>query len=440
MDQNARGNRRQPEYILTFRRVIRIFDVSTSPLFNSYGIERILDVGTEEQLCMIDSGTRRLMRQSFLLVLLFSLSCISCENNPFDAIDTRGSAPFLQSATITPAGFDLDLIFPPGASYTLNASLSALVSDAQGAPDVAAVSFVLLGPSSDVPLASGQCAKTLPPDNSQPVVCSGALTFSIDQNATGIYRLTLSALDQAGHVSATLLQEIPVFRGTSAPVLSQPGARILALAGTDSTRYAITVAAFDANGLKDIAQVSVRAIGARNATPMTMYDDGVKVHFDATAGDGIYSIPSWVSPTGDIHDVIFEFLATDRAGHASNVIRRPVANATPRFTSFNVPATITRPASGNTTVTFSLTVADDDGLADIDSVYFRNMSSTSPTPFLLYDDGDMTAHGDPVAHDGSYASILQISSTNTPGVKLFQFSVTDRLGARADSTKNITIN
>lgn len=389
---------------------------------------------------MTDSGTRRLMRKSFLPVFLFSLAFVSCENNPLDAIDARGAAPYLRSATITPAGFDLDAMIIPGTSYPLNASVSALVSDPQGASDVAAVTFALFAPSGDVPIASGQCAKTLPSDNSQPVACTGTLAFSVDRNAAGIYRLELSALDQAGHVSATLLQEIPVYRGKSAPVLSQPGARILEQAGSDSTRYAVTVAAFDSNGLADIARVTVRAIGAKNTTLLTMYDDGSKLHVDALAGDGIYSLPAWVSPVGDIHDVVFEFLATDKAGHAGNAIRRPVANAIPRFIAFNVPPTITRPVSGNSTVTFSVGVADDDGLADIDSVYFRNMSSTSPVPFLLYDDGDVTAHGDPVAHDGSYASILQISSSNSPGVKLFQFSVTDRFGARADSTKTITIN
>jgi hypothetical protein len=426
--------------MLTFRPVLRIFDVPTSPLFNTHGIERILDVGTEEMLCMIDSGTRRLMRTSSLLGLLISLACVSCENNPLDAIDTQGNAPFLQSVTISPAGFDLDAIITPETSYTLYASVSALVSDPQGASDVAAVSFAFFSPASDVPIASGQCSITLPTDNSQPATCSGTLTFSIDRNATGTYRLELLARDKAGHGSASLLQEIAVTRSKSAPVLSLPGARVLAQAGTDSTLYAVSVAAFDSNGLGDIAQVSVRAIGAKNAAAVMMYDDGLKSHGDATAGDGIFSISTWVSPVGDIHDVVFQFLATDRAGHASNTVRRPVANATPSFVAFNVPATITRPTSGNSTVTFSVTVADDDGLADIDSVYFRNMSSTAPTPFLLYDDGDMIAHGDPVAHDGSYASILQISSTNTPGVKLFQFTVTDRLGARADSTKNITIN
>jgi hypothetical protein len=121
-------------------------------------------------------------------------------------------------------------------------------------------------------------------------------------------------------------------------------------------------------------------------------------------------------------------------------VRRPIANELPRFTALDVPLTITRPATGSTLITFAVTVADGNGLSDIDSVYFRNMSATTPVPFLLFDDGNIAAHGDTTAGDGSYASILQITSSNTPGAKLFQFSVTDRVGSRADSTITITIN
>jgi hypothetical protein len=236
------------------------------------------------------------------------------------------------------------------------------------------------------------------------------------------------------------MQELPVYTGNSAPVLSTPGARVLAQSGADSVRYALTVSARDSNGLADIASVSVRTIGVKSPAVLQMYDDGLKSHADAVAGDGVYSTPAWVSPSGTLLEVSFEFSASDRAGHASNVVRRPLANDPPQFVALNVPLTITRPATGSTLVTFAARVTDRNGLSDIDSVYFRNMSATTPVPFLLYDDGNIAAHGDSVANDGSYASILQISSSNTPGAKQFRFSVTDRMGDRADTTLTITIN
>jgi len=388
---------------------------------------------------MSDSGTERLMRISSLAVILLLLLFVSCENNPLDAIDTQGSAPYLHSAAVSPAGFDLDAM-TQGTSYPLYAALTATVRDPQGASDVAAVTYVLFDPSGDSQVASGKCAIIMPPTQSEPVIGTGTFSFSVDAGATGNYRLEISAVDQAGHMSATFVQEIPVFRGKSAPFLSLPGARLLAESGADSIRYALSISATDGNGLGDISKVTVRAVGAKDDTPRTMYDDGGKLHADAVAGDGTYSLPLWVAPLGDIHDVVFEFSAEDRAGHPSNIARRPVANAVPRFITLDVPSTIQRPASGASTVTFRVTVTDDDGLPDIDSVYFRNMSTANPVPFPLYDDGNLQTHGDSTALDGSYASILEISSSNSPGVKAFRFSVTDRFGARADTTRNITIN
>lgn len=380
------------------------------------------------------------MRKSSLFPFIFALLILSCDDNPLDAVDIEGAAPFLNSITILPTGFDLDTKNPTGGMYQLVASMTVQVGDPDGASDVAAVTYALFGPSGGTAITSGELGKTLPPAESLAVSCNGQVTFTVARSQTGIYRLEMQARDRAGHLSSTLLQELPVYAGKSAPALSQPGARALAQSGVDSTLYALTVSATDSNGLADIAAVTVRTIGVRNPEALQMFDDGLKSHADAVAGDGVYSIPAWVVPTGSILEVAFEFSATDRAGHASNVVRRPIANELPRFTALDVPLTITRPATGSTLITFAVTVADGNGLSDIDSVYFRNMSATTPVPFLLFDDGNIAAHGDTTAGDGSYASILQITSSNTPGAKLFQFSVTDRVGSRADSTITITIN
>jgi len=419
---------------------MRIFDIPTSHLSNFFGILRIQDVGTEEQLRMSDSGTRRPMRTSSLLSLLGVLLLSSCENNPLDAIDPRGAEPFLQSVTILPKGFDLDTKTSSGGNYTLVTTVVAVVSDPQGASDITDVTYALYDPVGATPIATGKLTKTAPASDSSPVTCNAMLTFYVARQATGIYRLEIQAIDKVGHVSGMLIQELPVYTGRSAPVLSAPGARVLAQSGADSVRYALTVSASDSNGLADIAVVSVRTIGVKNPVTLPMYDDGAPSHADAIAGDGVYSVPAWVSPTGSLLEVAFEFSASDRAAHASNVVRRPVANDPPQFVALNVPATITRPVTGSTLVTFAATVADRNGLSDIDSVCFRNMSATTPVPFLLFDDGDVAAHGDSVANDGSFASILQITASNTPGAKLFKFSVTDRMGGRADSTVTITIN
>ncbi len=108
--------------------------------------------------------------------------------------------------------------------------------------------------------------------------------------------------------------------------------------------------------------------------------------------------------------------------------------------SLTIPSTITRPGSGSSLISFFAAVADTNGRTDIDSVYFVNLSSTTPAPVLMYDDGDLTTHGDSVAADGVWSRRLSIDATTSTGAKTFRFSATDRAGARADSTRIITIN
>jgi hypothetical protein len=426
--------------VLTFRKGLRIIDIATPLLFHSFGIARIRDVGTEEQLCMTDSGTRRLMRISYVFYCLLPFLLFSCEKNPLDSVDSQGAAPFLQSATVTPANFDLDVMSTSGSSYQITVALGALVNDPQGTSDIAAVTYVLWGPSGDAPLSRGTLAAIPGAPGTGPVTYSGNLAFAVTRAASGTYHIDINATDKAGHISTTISAAISIIKGKSAPVLSLPGARAIASAGSDSTLYALSIAADDSNGLSDVALVTVRALGSRDSSSVTLFDDGLKSHGDAVAGDGFFSALTWIKPRTSVQEVIFEFRAADREGNQSNVLQRQAANDPPRFVRFNVPSTIQRPTSGTSLISFFVAVADNNGLSDVDSVYFRNMSSATPVPVFMYDDGDLVTHGDSVAHDGTYSRTLSIDATTTPGTKLFQFSATDRSGARVDSTKTITIN
>lgn len=80
-----------------------------------------------------------------------------------------------------------------------------------------------------------------------------------------------------------------------------------------------------------------------------------------------------------------------------------------------------------TDVAFSifLSVSDPDGADDIRSVYFP--SAGSGTPISLYDDGDLTAHGDSTAHDGVYSRVLILPPTTPTGVYRFNFRAVDLL-------------
>jgi hypothetical protein len=388
---------------------------------------------------MKDSGTRRLMRIPSLCFSLFLLAFVSCENNPLGVIDSTGSSPILRSAAVLPSSVDLD-VTTLGSSNRLNLTLTATISDPQGASDISGASYSIFAPGGDSLVASGTINLVQPAVDSLPATGTAAPGFAVDTVSAGTYRVDIQATDRAGHKSTTISQGIYIYKGKRAPVLSLPGARWLAQTVTDSVQYGIFVTASDAGGLRDIAHVTFKAVGSMNPATIEMYDDGLKTHADAVAGDAVFSVRAWIAPTTSISDVVLEFNAIDRENHGSATLRRPLDNSLPIFNYFNVPTTIQRPASGSNLVSFIVGVQDANGLSDIDSVYFRNLSSTSASIILMFDDGDRTLHGDTLAGDGRYSRILSIDASTSTGIKQFKFSVTDRLGARSDSTFSITIN
>jgi hypothetical protein len=363
---------------------------------------------------------------------------MGCENSTIVPQEPSGSSPVIQSLAIFPVDINLDALTPSGGMYRLSVAVQASVTDPQGDGDIREASYRLSTPGASQPLATGTLTGTVTRPGTTSF--SGSVSFSVTRAKTGVYNLEVFAVDRNGFSSTVLLQQILVRKNSTPPVLSLPGFREVARQGPDSIRFAVTVAAADSDGLNNIDAVTVRALSARDSSVMQMYDDGLRSHGDNVAGDGVFSVFTWIVPRGTLQEVVFEFRGTDRDGWQSNNVRRAVDNSTPRFVSFAVPSTIQRPTTGSSLVTFAATVEDQNGLGDVDSVYFRNMSSANPTIILMYDDGDLAAHGDSLASDGTYARILSIDATTTPGIKEFRFSVVDRAGARSDSTKNITIN
>ena len=83
---------------------------------------------------------------------------------------------------------------------------------------------------------------------------------------------------------------------------------------------------------------------------------------------------------------------------------------------------------------FSIAVADSDGLADVREVYFRTLPQAPSTKTFLFDDGGMRdpgtglSSGDLLAGDGVFSRILQVDSSNTPGLRQLVFQASDTFG------------
>lgn len=79
--------------------------------------------------------------------------------------------------------------------------------------------------------------------------------------------------------------------------------------------------------------------------------------------------------------------------------------------------------------TVSVLANDENGLSDINSVYFYlsqpDTITTKPQVFL-FDDGNLLAHGDSIANDGRFSVILKIGKINRKGIYLFEFQAEDK--------------
>ena len=264
--------------------------------------------------------------------------------------------------------------------------------------------------------------------------------MNLNRTQVGTYRILVFATDRNGVMSNQKEVAFVLFRNNSRPVIfGFPTIRQFSPSGTDSTLLTVSIAVADSDGLADIASASVRTLNAMDSSEHDLFDDGSPLHGDPFPGDGVFSSVFWTHPLSGVQNLELVFVAIDRRGATSDSVRRTLTNSPPRIVQLNVPDSIQRPSGPPQLIPFFLTAADSDGLGDIDSVFFTNLSSVNPTNFPLYDDGNLAVSGDSTRGDGIYSSIVQIDAATSLGAKNFQFNVKDKFGAKDSLRKIITI-
>jgi hypothetical protein len=173
---------------------------------------------------------------------------------------------------------------------------------------------------------------------------------------------------------------------------------------------------------------------------ITLFDDGKVSNGDFIKGDNIFSNKiafGYFSPSG-IYNI--RYYVTDLSNNTSLVALGSFKysngqnNVAPViFDEEIVPDTLI--LTGTHLIQVSIHASDENGLSDIDKVYFvvyRPDSSTNNNFNYMFDDGNFSAHGDQVAGDGIYSLRIQIvynSSTDPQrGTYRFQFQAEDRGG------------
>ena len=376
-------------------------------------------------------------------ILLLGWIVAGCDKNPLGTVESTGHPPFITTPSVNPDSVYIDALTPVAGSYTVPVTVSVRATHPGGQGSISIVTASFVRPGEIDPISQIQLLDdgTGPDIAAGDGIYSGTTQLSLYRPQAGTWRVQFVAVDVTGLKSNTGDIPLKLTIKNSAPSLGLPSLRAYQPAGSDSVRYSFAVAVSDSNGLETITSVSFRASGTTDTSAHQLFDDGIPAHGDAIPGDGIYSGIVWLKPAVSPDSVAFTISAVDDHGARTSVTHRVSSNRPPSFVAINVPSTITRPASGSIPINFFVTVTDPDGRADIDSVYFKNFSSSNPNNiFLMYDDGNLPVHGDSVAFDETYSLIIQIASTNTPGTKEFHFYVVDRSGASDTAVRNIVIN
>lgn len=379
---------------------------------------------------------------SLLVSVLFALLFWKCDENRLAPIDTVVSVPSVRLINVWPDSIYLDSLNSSNGNYTVTSTISAYVVDPDGGGWIAGVVATVFKPNSASPLTQvtlkddGALADSLAGDG----WFSARLQFGISRTQTGRYRIQIKATDRNGIESNIKEGSLVLWRTNSRPYFSAlPSVQQFSPAGSDSVRLAVSIAVSDSDGLSDVYRVVARALNSTDSSAHEMYDDGLMIHRDPFPGDGIFSSIFWTHPLSGVQDLVIEFTAQDKQGAISDPLHRALTNSSPRIVRLDVPDSIQRPTGPPQLIPFRLTAADSNGLGDIDSVFFTNLSSANPANFLMYDDGNLAIHGDSTQGDGIYSTIVSIDASTTLGVKNFQFNVKDKFGAKDSLRKFITI-
>ncbi|HEX9251495.1 MAG TPA: hypothetical protein VF870_04600 [Ignavibacteriaceae bacterium] len=173
-----------------------------------------------------------------------------------------------------------------------------------------------------------------------------------------------------------------------------------------------------------------------NSSPLSLFDNGKSENGDNVANDGSFANKFPLSefyPNG-IYNI--KYFVSDKSNSTNQVALGTFkydngqANISPVI-SDDIVDPDTAVVTGTTIILTSINVFDQNGLSDIEKVYFlvyRPDGTTNNNQNLMFDDGNPVLHGDQNAGDGIYSLLIQISSTNDKGTYRLEFQAKDRGG------------
>jgi len=171
-----------------------------------------------------------------------------------------------------------------------------------------------------------------------------------------------------------------------------------------------------------------------NANPFSLLDNGNSVNGDERAGDNRFTNKFPLSQRNPIGTYKINYYVTDKVNVTKLVAEQQFiydngqTNVAPVISNaFVNPDTLV--VTDTTFILTTVQVADDNGLSDIESVYFivyKPNGSTNNSPVFMFDDGNFDEYGDEIAGDGIFSRIIKINQSNDKGTYRFEFIAKDR--------------
>jgi hypothetical protein len=333
--------------------------------------------------------------------------------------------------------------------------IEAKVLDAQGFNDIDTVRLDVIDPNTsaliftDILHDDGACY--YPQDGD---VLAGDGVFSnkyyaaqiVSVQSTAEYTIQFTAIDKQGNLSISQDRSV-LFSPNYPPVIGTITAPDTF--AVPRLRPIVQISVADNDGISDISQAyfeSQAVQGQARIFESDLFNDGnYELHGDDVAGDSVFSArldsSFMVDKKGSYllwFHVLDSFLEKNEVVPSHELF---VANTPPRIIDIILPEVMERPVTSGAYKLGFLTVrvSDDQGLADIDSVYFysRKPDSTMANEgkyLFLVDNGlpfapnKLLEHGDLQAGDGIYSYSLLVYNTYALGTYTFTFYARDKAG------------
>ena len=171
-----------------------------------------------------------------------------------------------------------------------------------------------------------------------------------------------------------------------------------------------------------------------NQNPFNLFDDGKPENGDFVKGDDTYSNKFPLSQFYPNGIYTIRYFAEDNNNFVKQVAVQNFkydngqANITPVISNDIIePDTLV--VTGTVAIQISIKAEDQNGLNDIESVYFivyKPDGTSNDIKVDLFDGGNITLHGDQTPGDGIYSLKIQVDQSNMKGTYRFEFQARDR--------------